>query len=369
MSLRVKMMGAFIGIVMVPTVALVVLNNTMMTDSIRESYAHKGKDTVERTVNYTLVNLVEQLRNYVAFLAVDATFTRAAYYLNDIDSDTDMKVLAKKLQQQLHISFLEVVNLTGQVTYSTLPHRNNKDILYDAAIHAAHVDGHTIIDISYDPELKEMMIHTAAKIQWQDGLIGYLHGGYILDDKFLESIAGDQTVLGVYFFGPGTLRSTHPLPLNSEEIDQTVRMLMLACVPEKRSKRPCKDYPYHVLDYAAGGSPYLVVAGLMYINSIPNGIIFASEEAKVMYADTEKSRGAIIEFGVLFASIGALLGYFVSGAIVRPINKLTNELERMADTDQLTGTRNRHSIARVFKMEISRSVRGNSSFAVMILDI
>jgi len=370
MSLRVKMMGAFIGIVLVPTIALVMLSNTMLADSIRNSYTHKGQDTVERTVNYTFVELSEQLGNYIAFLAVDATFTRAAYYLNEIDSDADMRVLGKESQRRLVLSFLEVTGRNGKVTYSTLPGRKKINMLRSKIIQAVRRGGTPIIDVSYDSDLKEMVLHTAAMIHWQDGEVGYLHGGYILNDAFLRSIVGEQTILAAYFHDADILRSTHKLPLAQAALDAADRHLLLFCKPNITGTKPCKEYGYHTWDFVADDKPYLMVAGLLSVGSKKAmGLLIAAEDASVMYADKERSRQAIFGFGAIFALLGAVLGYFVSGAIVRPVDRLTTELARMADTDQLTGMLNRRSIERIFSIEASRSLRGKISFAVMILDI
>jgi len=371
MNLRTKMMAAFVGIVMIPTIALIVLNDAMMSKSIRESYSHKGKDAVERTINYTFQKLARELGNYIAFTSNDATFVRAAYYLNEIDSDADMQVIGPEFKKRLGLSYLEVTNKDNIITYSTLPNRKGKTLKPDFQSQKLPPEKARKTQFSYNTDIREATIQTSAIIQWQDGEIGHLHGGYILNGEFLREIAGSETVFGAYFFDPSLLRSTKPIPLNPRQINQTIKNQMPNCIVSSMDTRPCQTPNYLIWDFVTDdGTPYLIVGGILHIpGGPPIGIVFEAEDAKTMYRDVARARITIISLGLAFILVGGLMSYFASGAIVKPIDRLTKELARLAETDQLTGARNRRAATNLFRIEASRAQRGKTSFGVLLFDI
>lgn len=139
-------------------------------------------------------------------------------------------------------------------------------------------------------------------------------------------------MLTIYFHDSGVLRSTHPVPLSRESIDAVERKLLLACNHGNTDEQLCNEYSFHTWDFVSSNKPYLMVAGLLYFgNKKSMEVLIAAEDASVMYAVEEKSRRVIFGFGALFSMLGAVLGYIASGAIVRPVERLTSELARTAD--------------------------------------
>lgn len=360
MRLRYKLTIAFTAVVIVPMIALVLINERMMGLSISASYESEAKNEAERIVTYSFRKMFESVTHYVGFLANDMTVVHAAYYAKHIDGPEDLQAVLNEAQARLGLSYLEVSNNDGIVTASTLAER------VGVALHPGN--GHVDTATELSSVAGKLTLRSLKRITRDDELIGMLHGGYFLDRTTLRDMAGD-TILGLHHPGSEMTVATQDVPIDTERTHALFDSVTQACA-HAPSSAACTGPRYDIWTAEAGNASYLFAAvPIRLATSAPVATLIVARQSTAMQSDLRDSRNTIIVLGLIFSVVASLLGFAVSRKIAEPIDRERTDLQALADTDQLTGLMNRRSMQRVMSAELSRVKREQRILGVAMLDI
>ena len=198
MNLHLRLTSAFIAIVTIPMIALILVNDQMIKNTISNAYKIEIDNVIKQYSDYTFEELKTSIQNYIFFVAKDSNLIKAAYYANIIDSKEDLRTVLHDFKTNLSLSYLEVTNRDGLVTYSTIEDGlNNERQLKKIKPHSAK----SAAIFEYSQGLGLYTIHSSEKIIRSGKHIGYLHGGYMLDGKFIAKISEHY---GLTLFEPGS---------------------------------------------------------------------------------------------------------------------------------------------------------------------
>ncbi len=328
MKIRHKLTASFFLVVLVPMVAMIFMTQSKMEAAITKDYEKKGKGDTQRVVEYVLPKLQEATLNYVKFLAMDANVVHASYYANVVDSPDDLKKRLNVSVQELGLSYIEVADKKGKITYSTIEERNGRNINDYEVVKNALSDKNRAY-LERHPEFDQYVLHSAAKIIRKGKMIGVLHGGYIIDEAILGKTVGDLATL---FSQDGeAVTSTGAPPQDVAFINELFSHIDSACRADKHGEQCAKNefsFSHETID----GVPYLMVAApIRGLDNVPVGTLVISQSAQELEQQLAEARNAVITLGVLFIAIACGVGMFATQGIIKPIDRLTATAHDIAE--------------------------------------
>ncbi len=303
MKIKHKLIAGFLLIVLVPIIALITLSQSAMKDAITEDYEKIGRSESKRAATQSFPDLIDQARNYVKFIALDANVVKAAYYANSLDTTGDIKTLLDSSVSELGLSYIELSDEKGKVTYSTDSERIGKNIRQYDIVQAAAVGNH-LSDIEYSEDFSQFVIHTAARLVRKEKSIGFIHGGYIIDQAMLSKVVGGLTSL---------------VDLQSKIIATTGAAPTEMGFIDAATKKEQFSHAQEVID----GVPYMLVGTPIFgKDKTPVGTLIISQSAVEMNEKLASIRITFITLGFIFIVIACAVGFYVTQSIIKPIDRL-----------------------------------------------
>jgi methyl-accepting chemotaxis protein len=331
MNLKQKLTAGFLVVVVIPLVAMLLINNSMMKSSIYGSYEEKVKADIEKIIKYNLQEKLQTASNYIKFLAMDSNVVQSTYYATAVGSVDDLKGLVNKVREELDLSFLEVLDLKGKIVHSTAEERNGKNISQSKVIMKAQ-NGVQVVKFEFDEDARGFQIHTAARIKKNEKAIGIVHGGYILDENLLKTLAGDVDI-SIYNSNANIFTTTGEIDIKKAFITDIFTKVSSAC-RENGDSDTCSNLQFNIAKKKINRIPYLLVATPIRLTSeFPVGTLVLSKEAGQMASDLSSSRNTIIILTIIFSLAAVGIGIFITRGIVNPVKKLVDLSEALAEGD------------------------------------
>ena len=358
MNINQKLNGGFLAVVLIPMVAVLLANQNAMKESISGFYKESLKASINKIAVDDLHVMENGARNYMHFLSKDGRVIKSAYYATNIGNSEDMETILKEAKQAFGISFLEFMDMSGNVVFSTSPERSKMNFSSDAFFKTASGDvQHT--GLFFDPTLMKFRVQSAVLIKRHDQPIGLLQGGYLLDKNRLQSLAGNLNVFiargatDVKRVGENTEKNktapeespsvTSQEEKTSEETDWDISQIEMsfaqdvfsrvdmACKEDLKSEN-CSTLQVNNASKVIHGKDYLLVATPLRMSaSTPFGILILAKEASQMVEDTAKARNMGIVMTIAFSLMAIMLGLFITRTIVLPLRRSVDIANRMAE--------------------------------------
>ena len=79
MNLHLRLTSAFIAIVTIPMIALILVNDQMIKNTISNAYKIEIDNVIKQYSDYTFEELKTSIQNYIFFVAKDSNLIKAAY--------------------------------------------------------------------------------------------------------------------------------------------------------------------------------------------------------------------------------------------------------------------------------------------------
>lgn len=329
MKVKYKLIGAFLLVALVPIVAMIIVNNQMMEDAIYSDYVKSGEDNTDRVINYIFPKMMDSAVNYVRFMSLDANLVKAAYYANTLSSPDDIKAMLPKFKDELALSFIELTNLKGKISYSTKESRIGT-IIDQVSVISSAKSGSQTIQFEYEKSIGKFIIHTAALIKRKGKPIGMLHGGYIIDNKMLTSMISNTKVL--LYDATGVVTASTDITLdNINFVKESFNATTSACNSDPKSPS-CQDNDYKIDRQIISDVPYLLVTSPIRLTSnVPVASLVLAQSASEMEDRLNSARNIILMFGLVFIVAAGGLGFFATCGIIKPLGSLKNMIRDIAE--------------------------------------
>lgn len=329
MKVKHKLIGAFLLVALVPIVAMILVNNSMMEDAIYNDYVKRGEENTDRAVHYTFPKMMESAVNYVRFMSLDANLVKAAYYANVLSSADDIKVTLTKFKDELRLSEIELTDLEGKVTYSTLETRIGTSIADELVITSAKNDVQNI-QFEYEKRIGQFVIHTAALIKRKGKPVGILHGGYLIDNEMLSTVIGNAKV-SLYDATGKVTASTGVTLENLDFVRANFDSSVSACRNDPKSQS-CQEHEFGIDRQTIEGIPYLLVTSPVRLTTdVPVASLVLAQSASEMEGRLDSARNVILMFGLLFILAAGGLGLFATRGIIKPLDSLKAMIRDIAE--------------------------------------
>ncbi len=328
MKIKHKLIAAFLAVVLIPIIAIIFVNQSAMDEAITHDYQVKGQSDLENFTHFALPKLADATVNYINFMALDSNIIKASYYANTLNTADDIKTALAKFQQQLGLSFIEITDESGKVTFSSIESRAGTR-LSNALISNAESDTKQV-EFVIDPGFNQYTITTAATILRKGKSIGLIHGGYVLDEGLLNEVTDGKEVMlldekGKNITSTGTVAST--LEFTRQAFNDTVS----ACRSDVNNEA-CKEPEFGFYRSHVNGIPYIFSSRPVSLSSgVPQASIVMAQNAQEMEDKLSAARNTIIFIGFLFISIACAVGFFVTKTIVDPLERVKNMIRDIAE--------------------------------------
>ncbi len=314
MKIKHKLIAAFLGVVLIPIITIIFINQSAMDQAITRDYQEKGKGDLQNLMHVAFPKLVGSTVNYINFMAMDANMVKAAYYANGLNSPKDLMELLTRYQTDLGLSFIELTDEKGKITFSTVDGRVGLKLAEDEAAKA----GEELKEAEFTvyPYFGKYVISTAVNVVRKGKLIGMLHGGYVLDEALLKDVTNAAEIMlidldGTVVTSTGTQPSTLDFLQESDENGFGFHKEQTGAVP----------YTY--------SSHSLVIFDGQHDHEV--GTLVLAQNAQAMADNIAAARNKILFVGVLFIAIACGIGFFVTKTIVDPLERVKNMIRDIAE--------------------------------------
>jgi len=329
LKIKYKLIGAFFIIVLVPMTAMIFLNNSMMSDAIYSNYEEKGRTETEQVIQYSMRKIMESAKNYVRFISMDANFIKAAYYANTLNSTDDLKNNAEAYQKELGLSFIELTDLNGKITYSSIGERIGKS-LSEQRVYRVAKSSQQKVEFDFEPQFNQFIVHTASLVQRKGKPIGVLHSGNYIDKNALKVITGGADVSIYSATGELTVTTGSP-PSDVSFVKEIFNEVASVCKNSVSSEK-CIRPQFSMINETISGTPYLVVASPIRINSrMPVGTFVMSLDASEVENQLSAAGKTIMILGIVFIAIAIGASLLVTRGIVMPLEQLKDMIKDIAE--------------------------------------
>jgi len=328
MKIKTKLITAFALLVTIPLASTLTISSKMMEDAIVDSFQDKGIGDANTTINITLSKLIESAENYIVFLAGNSDVVQASYYATSLDATADIDALLPKVIKELNLSYLEVINMKGDVISSSISDRKGINLKSDSLVSNA-LTGEIKADISYNKLLENYQIHTAVQVIRKNKPVAVIHGGYILDKNFLKKIAGNATI-ALYDTQGVVIASSSTVPQKIIFSDEVFSRVSSACNLNSKSG-DCRSQQFSVDRDIIEEISYLFVATPIVMTATkPIGIFLVAQDATEMNLALDSALNTLLLTGLMFIIIAVSIGYFSANSIVKPILKVSHMIHDIA---------------------------------------
>ena len=328
MTIKKKLIIGSLLTVLLPMLAMLVLNISQMKTAIHTSYEDKIKSDMSRVIEQTMPGMMRKTVNYIDFLAMDANLVKASYYAINIGSITKIQKQLEKFNDKLKLSFMEVSDLKGKIIYSTMKERIGRDRSEDAFFATVKEKG-SDIRFFFDKDTGGFNMDAAAVILRKKNRIGIIYGGYWFNAALLATLSKDSIVA---LYGPDsvTQTATEPLDLGSGMVSGIFEPVDAACRADAHSEA-CVGTSFHFSVIDREGTPYIVATTPMRIASdLPSGTLVMARNAGQMVRDVASARQTALVVAGVFALLGITIAFFAARRIVVPIHCLSSTLVEIA---------------------------------------
>ncbi len=318
MKIRYKLIAAFLFVVLVPLMLSSFMLDSKMAESILHSYEKKDQARIE-TIISELRSFEMSAENYIYFLAQDPNLIKASYYATTLNTHADLEVLLPQMKEKLGLSYLQILNTNGRSIYSVhdddaKEHEHGSSNFSDAmageGVKFRFNQKHSTYEIAMD-----------APILRKGKIIAYVHGGYLMDKVFLNSLSKDVTV-SLYHPTTESLITTQKDDIDVKWILSVLDRWGNTCGEGMKNSR-CGELDYlterkmnHDILHLFTAAPLVSSAGQFI------GVLAVSEEALQMYEDMKQSRQFIIMLTLMALAAAVLIGSLLAGTLSRPIEAL-----------------------------------------------
>ncbi len=322
MKIRYKLIAAFLLVVLVPLAFISYMHDAKMSEAILKSYEDNNKSRLD-VVQSEIERLTASAENYIHFLANDSALIKASYYAAELESVQDLARILPEARTKVGLSYLEVIDLNGKLVFSTL----NKDSPYSAhSMHKTEGMPKTAV-LWFNSDMQEYEIHKASLITRKKVPIGYMHGAYVLDKKFLQQLSLNVTV-SLFDADSGVLTAANDHDIEYEWGRQFSSQLAEKCKHEIDIN--CGSDAYLVRREILHGVHHVVVASpLMSLAGKFFGALIITEEAPQIHKDLANARGSTAMMSGFALIIVIFIGSTLAAGLSRPIEALKKAAENM----------------------------------------
>ncbi len=329
MTLGRKLLISMVLMALVPMCAMLIASNTMMRDSIYVSYEDKINGDLEAIVTDKFLDMTKSADNYVKFLSLDANVIKATYYATALDQIEGLAGLLENLKSDLDLSFMQVIDLDGNVVSSTIADRSGGQV-GDSIVVKEALSGGQIAALEMDKHSGHFHIQSAAMVQRKGKAIGIVHGGYVVDAELLKALtpAGSQALA----YGANA-------ELSTSTGDMAVEQEIVAGILGGGESAAGKDLGTDVAESRAAtvkevdidGKSFLLAAAPMGLAAEPPlGVFVLAHDASAMVGDIRRARNIFLCMIAGFAGLAVIVSFFVGRGIVGPLNRGLTRLNQGA---------------------------------------
>lgn len=329
MKIKHKLIGAFLIVAVVPIVAMMFVNNSMMSDAIYSDYTQKGKEDTERAAHYSIPKMIENAKNYVHFMSLDANLVKASYYANTLDSKDELKTLLSEFKGELGLSVAELTDMDGKITVSDDPSRIGVKV-GNASIIKAAASGNQETRFEFDKDLNSLVVHTAALVERKGKAVGLLYGAYVFDDAMLSSIMGKVNAI-LYDSEGHVAAKTGVAPGDTDFVVSAFDAAVSACKNSTKNNA-CHEFEFGVSSQTVEGVPYLFISSpIVLTTDLPVASLVLAQNETEIRSKLDDARNVILLFGLVFTIAAGLIGLVSTRGIIRPLENLKAMIRDIAE--------------------------------------
>ena len=359
MNIKKKLIGGSLLTVLVPVLAMLVLNTSQIKSAIHTSYEDKVKSDVFRIIEQTIPEMMRKTMNYISFLSTDANLVKASYYAISIGSSANIQKQLGKFNDKLKLSFMEISDPNGKIIHSTMKERIGRDRSGDGFFATVKEKG-SHIRFFFNKDTGEFNIDAAEVIIRKKKRIGIVYGGYWFKTALLATLSKDSIVA---FYAPDSVTkiATEPFDPGSGVVSGIFKQVDLACQANVSSKA-CTSLQIHFSTINRKDTEYIVATAPMRIASdLPSGTLVMAQNAGQMARDVASARQTALIVATIFVVLAISFAFFIAQQIIIPIRHLSGTLVAIVENGDFS-----KRVNYVGKDEVGQAVGAVNIFLVNI---
>ncbi len=330
MKIKNKLTVAFFCAVLIPIITVGFVNQSAMDKAIYYNYRVKAQGDLESLTHFALPKLAEATVNYISFMVLDSNIIKASYYANSLDTPADITAAMAKFKKQLGLSFIEITDEDGNVTFSSIESRVG--IKLSSSLISGAVKNKKQVEFVVDPSFNQYTMTTAARIMRNGKLVGLMHGGYVLDKGLLKEVTGGKEIILLDENG-NSITHTGVMPSTLEFSKLVFENTISACRGDVNSVG-CQTPEFGFYREHVNSSPYIFSSRAVSLSGgQPQASIVMAQNAKEMQNEIASVRKSIIFIGILIIlGLGPAV-IWMTKSISKPLELLMNATKKVAGGD------------------------------------